>query len=165
MLDRRWIAAHIPHQGSMCLLDTVLEWNAQQIVCEAVSHVAPDHPLHMHGRLGAAIGVEYAAQAMAVHGALLAPSDAAPTPGYLASVRNLTLHVDRIDDLTGPIRVRAERHLGDARLILYQFWIHHGQRCLLEGRASVVLAATPRPDDTDPGRNYLHPHGDADATQ
>ncbi|HAJ12631.1 MAG TPA: 3-hydroxylacyl-ACP dehydratase, partial [Comamonadaceae bacterium] len=28
MLDHRWIAAHIPHQGSMCLLDEVLTWDA-----------------------------------------------------------------------------------------------------------------------------------------
>ena len=126
----------------MCLLDAVLQWDAQRIVCEARSHTAPDHPLRADHRLGAAIGVEYAAQAMAVHGALLAPGNAAPEPGYLASVRALNLHVDRIDDLAGPIRVSAERLLGDTRLILYQFQLHHQQRCLLDGRASVVLGAT-----------------------
>lgn len=139
MLDRRWIAAHIPHTGRMCLLDSVLQWDAQHIVCEAVNHCAPDHPLRTSGRLGAAIGVEYAAQAMAVHAALLAPSDAGPGQGYLASVRNLNLHVDRIDDLADPIRVSAERVLGDARMVVYQFQIHHYQRCLLDGRASVVI--------------------------
>lgn len=140
MLDHHWIAAHIPHAGRMCLLDAVREWDAHQIVCEAVSHFAPDNPLRTHGRLGAAMGVEYAAQAMAVHGALLAPSDTAPRHGYLASIRNLNLHVDRIDDLPeGAIHVHAERVLGDARLVLYQFQIHHRQRCLLDGRASVVL--------------------------
>ena len=25
-LDHAWIAAHIPHQGSMCLLDVVADW-------------------------------------------------------------------------------------------------------------------------------------------
>ena len=141
MLDRHWIAAHIPHTGRMCLLDAVLDWDAQHIVCEAVSHVAPDHPLRAQGRLGAVIGVEYAAQAMAVHGALLAPSNATPMQGYLASIRSLNLHVDRIDDLPETIRVSAERLLGDARLILYQFQLHHRQRCLLDGRASVMLNA------------------------
>ncbi len=125
----------------MCLLDAVLEWDQQRIVCEALSHTASDHPLRAHDRLGAAIGVEYAAQAMAVHGALLAPENAAPGRGYLASVRALNLHVERIDNLTGPIRVSAERLLGDARLILYQFQVHHYQLCLLDGRATVVLDA------------------------
>ncbi|WP_236966253.1 3-hydroxylacyl-ACP dehydratase [Hydrogenophaga sp. SL48] len=125
----------------MCLLENVLEWNEQRIVCDALSHTDPLNPLRAADRLGAATGVEYAAQAMAVHGALLAKSDAAPTQGYLTSVRGLSLHVDRLDDLAGPLRVTAERLSGDARLILYQFHIHHGERCLIEGRASVVLDA------------------------
>ena len=88
-LDHGWIAAHIPHQGSMCLLDRVLEWSGQRIVCDALSHTDPLNPLRAAARLGAANGVEYAAQAMAVHGALLAPTGAAPTQGYLTSVRGL----------------------------------------------------------------------------
>jgi predicted hotdog family 3-hydroxylacyl-ACP dehydratase len=141
VLDRAWIAAHIPHQGSMCLLNAVLEWDEQRIVCEALSHTAPDNPLRAEGRLGAANGVEYAAQAMAVHGGLLASKDAPPTQGYLTSVRGLTLHENHLDHLPGPLRVSAERLSGDARLILYQFQIHHQDRCVLEGRASVVLDA------------------------
>jgi len=141
VLDRAWIAAHIPHQGTMCLLNAVLEWDEARIVCEAVSHTQPDNPLRAQGRLGAATGVEYAAQAMAVHGGLLAPADAEPTHGYLTSVRGLNLHTTRLDDVAGPLRVTAERLSGDARIILYQFQIHHGDRCLLDGRASVVLDA------------------------
>ena len=141
VLNHGWIAAHIPHRGSMCLLANVLEWSEQRIVCDALSHTDLLNPLRAAGRLGAATGVEYAAQAMAVHGALLAPTGAAPTQGYLTSVRGLSLHVDRLDDQTGPLRVTAERLSGDARLILYQFQLHHGERCLIEGRASVVLDA------------------------
>ena len=141
MLNHDWIASHIPHQGSMCLLHAVLEWNEQRIVCEATGHVAPEHPLRAQGRLGAAVGVEYAAQAMAVHGALLV-SEATPVKqGYLTSVRGLRLYVDRLDDLPGPIRVSAERLSGDARLVLYQFELEHRGVCLLAGRASVVLDA------------------------
>ncbi len=125
----------------MCLLENVLEWSEQRIACEALSHADPANPLRAGERLGAAVGVEYAAQAMAVHGALLAQSDAAPTQGYLTSVRGLALHVDRLDDLAGPLRITAERLSGDMRLILYQFHIHHGERCLIEGRVSVVLDA------------------------
>lgn len=123
----------------MCLLDAVLEWSEQGIVCQASSHTAVDNPLRAHGRLGAATGVEYAAQAMAAHGALLAPAQTGPTQGYLTSVRSLSLHVDRLDHLAGPLRVSAERLSGDTRLILYAFHIHHEERCLIEGRASVVL--------------------------
>lgn len=140
--DHDWIAAHIPHQGSMCLLHRVTEWDGQHIVCEALGHTDPDHPLRAAGRLGAAAGVEYAAQAMAVHGALLAPRDVPPTRGYLTSVRGLNLHTGRLDDVPGALRIEAERLSGDAQLILYRFAITAGERCLLDGRASVVLDAT-----------------------
>lgn len=141
MLDREWIAAHVPHQDRMCLLDVVLEWNEQRIVCQTNNHQAADHPLRSADRLGAVAGVEYAAQAMAVHGALLTNPIDPPSQGYLTSVRNLRLHVARLDDLTGPLKVSAERLSGDQRLVLYHFQLHHEGRCLLDGRASVVLDA------------------------
>ena len=141
VLNRDGIAARIPHQGSMCLLDAVTEWSADHIVCRALSHTDPANPLRAAGRLGAANGIEYAAQAMAVHGALVAGTDAAPRQGYLTSVRSVTLHAERLDDLPGPLSVRAERVSGDANNVLYRFTLHHGERCLLEGRAAVVLDA------------------------
>jgi predicted hotdog family 3-hydroxylacyl-ACP dehydratase len=140
-LNHDWIAARIPHQGDMCLLDAVTDWSAEHIVCRAVSHTDPAHPLRAAGRLGAANGIEYAAQAMAVHGALVAGADGAPRQGYLTSVRGVTLHVERLDDLDGPLEVRAERLSGDANNVLYRFTVGHGGRCLLEGRAAVVLDA------------------------
>ena len=141
MLNHDWIAAHIPHHGDMCLLDAVTEWSDAAIACRAVGHADPANPLRADGRLGAATGIEYAAQAMAVHGALLAATDAPPRQGYLTSVRSVTLHVDRLDDVAGPLDVRAERLSGDANHILYQFSVDQAGRCLLEGRATVVLDA------------------------
>src|SRR5256884_3247493 len=73
-LDRQWIEQHIAHKGRMCLLDEVLSWDAARIRCRSATHRSADNPLRLHGRLGAACGIEYAAQAMAVHGALIAAS-------------------------------------------------------------------------------------------
>jgi predicted hotdog family 3-hydroxylacyl-ACP dehydratase len=140
-LDRAWIAARIPHQGSMCLLDSVLEYDAQHVRCTAVSHCSPDNPLRSHGRLAAACGIEYAAQAMAVHGALLSAADAAPRPGYLASVRNTVLHVGRLDDIDAALTVEATRVTGDSATVLYDFSLLAEGRLLLEGRAAIVLNA------------------------
>jgi predicted hotdog family 3-hydroxylacyl-ACP dehydratase len=141
VLDHAWIAAHIPHQGSMCLLDAVHEWSESAITCRAINHNDPANPLRAEGRLGAANGIEYAAQAMAIHGALLANVDDQPRQGYLTSVRSVSLHVPRLDDLPGELVVQAERLSGDANNILYQFSLSHEGRCLLEGRAAVVLDA------------------------
>ena len=146
-LNRAEIERRIPHQGRMCLLDAVLAWNHDLISCQASSHLAADHPLRAHGRLGAACGVEYAAQAMAVHGALVAESDASrggnspPHAGYLASLRGVTLHVERLDTVQGPLTVRAERIAGDANTVLYSFAVENGIQTLLSGRAVVVLDA------------------------
>lgn len=143
MLDRAAIAARIPHQGRMCLLDAVLAWDSGQIHCRASSHRQPDNPLRAAERLGAACGIEYAAQAMAVHGALLAPEGAPPRPGYLASVRSVQLAVDRLDDLPQDLDIVAERLSGDEHNILYHFRVEHAGDLLLSGRAAVMLVAQP----------------------
>src|SRR5262250_1492609 len=90
-LDHAWIEQHIPHKGRMCLLDEVLSWDAARIRCRSGSHRAADNPLRAHGRLGAACGIEYAAQAMAVHGALVAASD--PLASTMA--RSVRRSIDR----------------------------------------------------------------------
>jgi predicted hotdog family 3-hydroxylacyl-ACP dehydratase len=136
--DHAWIAAHIPHHGSMCLLDRVVDHDAQRVRCIACSHRSPDNPLRSHGRLAAACGIEYAAQAMAVHGALLADGTE-PRPGFLASVRGTVLHVGRLDDIAQDLDVEAVRVTGDRSTVLYDFTIHAGGRLLVEGRAAIVL--------------------------
>lgn len=146
-LDHAWIARHIPHQGSMCLLDRVEAWDQQRIQCCASSHRAADNPLSADGRLGAACGIEYAAQAMAVHGALMAPPDSTrPRVGYLVSVRGTQLHVSRLDDIAADLLVEANCITRSENNILYQFNVSAAGRLLLEGRAAVVLntdALTP----------------------
>lgn len=139
-LDHRWIAAHIPHQGPMCLLEEVLTWDAVRIRCRAVSHRLASNPLRAGGRLGAACGVEYAGQAMAVHGAIMAAvAGVRAPPGYLASLRSLVLHVTRLDDLPEDLIASAERLAGDEGTALYQFAVSSAGRELLSGRASIVF--------------------------
>jgi predicted hotdog family 3-hydroxylacyl-ACP dehydratase len=145
LFDHAWIAAHIPHHGSMCLLDSVVAHDAQRVRCIARSHRSSDNPLRAHGRLAAACGIEYAAQAMAVHGALLA-AGAEPRPGFLASVRGAVLHVGRLDDIEQELTVDAVRVTGDSGTVLYDFTLHAGDRLLVEGRAAIVLdVAMPGP--------------------
>jgi len=141
-LDHAWIARHIPHQGSMCLLDHVEAWDQQRIECRAISHRAADNPLRAYGRLGAACGIEYAAQAMAVHGALLAPPDSPRARvGYLVSVRGAQLHVPRLDDIEADLLVEATCITRNDNNILYQFSVSAAGRLLLDGRAAVVIDA------------------------
>jgi predicted hotdog family 3-hydroxylacyl-ACP dehydratase len=138
-LDRTWLLAHLPHQGPMCLLDQIAAWDTGSIRCTATSHRDQDNPLRAHGQLGAACGIEYAAQAMAAHGALLAVPGAAPRVGYLTSARGVELHVSRLDDIATDLIVEAERISGDHNTLLYGFHISAGEQLLLSGRIVVVL--------------------------
>ena len=152
-LDRVWIEHHIPHRGRMCLLDEVLQWDLAEIRCRASSHRLPDNPLRAHGRLGAACGVEYAGQAMAVHGAIVAAlTGTEARVGYLTSVRNLVLKVSRLDDLRETLLVTAQRLAGDEGSALYEFELASGGRELLSGRAGVVFGplCPPRPQGARP---------------
>lgn len=143
-LDHAGIAARIPHSGRMCLLDEMLSWSPAEIVCSATSHSAADHPLRVAGGLLAPVAIEYASQAMALHGTLCAAPGSAPTPGYLAAVRSVHLHVPRLDDVPGVLRITATRLAGDAGQALYAFALHDARDALLvDGRATVILNALP----------------------
>jgi predicted hotdog family 3-hydroxylacyl-ACP dehydratase len=160
-LNRAWIEARIPHQGRMCLLDEVLEWSAQRIRCRTATHRATDNPLRSHGRLGIACGIEYAAQAMALHGALAggAANGAAigaaigavdalaggpSRVGLLAGVRDVRFSVLQLDDIESDLICEATHVAGDSLTALYEFALRDRDRSLLSGRASVILDAGGR---------------------
>jgi predicted hotdog family 3-hydroxylacyl-ACP dehydratase len=149
MLDRAWIAAHIPHQGSMCLLDRVAEWSPERIRCTSGSHRRLDNPLRADGRLGSVCGIEYAAQAMAVHGVLATATATAgpPRQGYLTSMRGVDLFADRLDDIDADLDIEAERLSGDDNTVLYRFEVRAAGRLLLGGRAAVILDAAARKEN------------------
>ena len=172
-LGHAGIAARVPHAAAMCLLDALLRWDSDEIECRITGHADAAHPLRDRGvepcnvtagatagahthhgtaadhGLPATCAIEYAAQAMALHASLHATSKrgagAAPTPGFLASARDVRLHVPRIDTAPGPLRVLARRQAGDDRQAMYRFVLHDATGALLvEGRATVVLN-TPLP--------------------
>ena len=157
-LDRIWIERNIPHQGRMCLLDEVMEWDAQHIRCRSSTHRLPDHPLRSQGRLGIACGIEYAAQAMAVHGALaggaLADSPGRAVAGFLAGLREVRLHVLRLDDVDTDLMCEALLVAGDHGSAVYEFAVRSEARRLLSGRATVVFDASRRLKAKDRVKKY-----------
>ena len=148
-LDRHWIEQNIPHHGRMRLLDEVTEWDAQHVRCRSGTHRLPNHPLRSNGRLGIACGIEYAAQTMAVHGALCGPAVAdgavagttRPAAGFLAGLRDVRLHVLRLDDIETDLICEAVLVAGDRSTALYEFALWSEAQRLLSGRATVVFDA------------------------
>jgi predicted hotdog family 3-hydroxylacyl-ACP dehydratase len=142
LIDKRGIAARIPHAGTMCLLDTVISWDKTMIACAAISHTDPDNPLRAGGCLPAIAGIEYAAQAMAMHGSLTGEG-ARPAAGYLASVRDVVCSVERLDLLQGAILVTAELLIAAGARVIYRFDLTCSGQSVLRGRAAVVIDAGP----------------------
>jgi predicted hotdog family 3-hydroxylacyl-ACP dehydratase len=134
------IAQLVPQRGPMCLLRSVERHDAERIVCHAVSHRDAGNPLRRGDRLPALAGIEYAAQALAAHCALLGGGAGR---GVLAGVREVALHVERLDDIEDPLQVRAERLVANGRHLLYAFTVEAGARVLVSGRVAVVLDAEP----------------------
>ncbi len=149
-LDKAGIESRIPHRGPMCLLERMTAWSQTRIACIAVNHRQLAHPLRTRSGLLASAAIEYAAQAMALHGALCAAgagTDA--SPGFLASARDVRLNAWRLDDLPAAMPdelvVTAERQAGDAQRILYAFTLGHAGREIASGRVAVVLNAALAP--------------------
>lgn len=139
------LRALIPHAGGMCLLERVLEWNADRIRLATTTHRSPTNPLRRGDRLHAIHLCEYGAQAMAVHGGLKARAEGTvAAPGFLVALRAVQLHVRRVDDLDGELIVTGDCLMAGAGSWQYSFSIEHAGRTIAEGRAAVM--AQPAPD-------------------
>lgn len=154
MLDKPHWAGLIPHQGNMCLLDTVVHWDEARIHARTASHARADNPLRRDGRLHALHLCEYGAQAMAVHGGLLAAAAGGrAAPGYLVALRDVHLARDCIDDLTGELDVHGERLLATEQSWQYAFRVEHAGMLIARGRAAVMTQpaiADPRAEPSLP---------------
>jgi predicted hotdog family 3-hydroxylacyl-ACP dehydratase len=140
VIGREEIQSLIPHQGTMCLWDEVVEWGAAHIRLRARNHRDPAHPLRSKGRLHAVHLCEYGAQAMAVHGGLrAAATGGCARPGVLVALRGVILQVERIDDLAGDLECEAQPLAETPDSQQYAFRITHNGELIAEGRAAVML--------------------------
>jgi len=140
MLDKTDWAHLIPHAGTMCLLDAVLTWGERSIHAISEGHARADNPLRGEHGLHAVHLAEYGAQAMAVHGALLARARGSETvrPGMLVSLRDVQLFDEYVDRLDGHLDVHAECLYADDGGAQYAFRVEHRGRLLASGRAAVI---------------------------
>ncbi len=138
------ISSLLPHSGAMCLLERVEAWDEITIECRAISHRDPANPLRHQGQLPVQAGIEYLAQAMAIHGTLCEQRVGRPRMGYLAVLSRVDWYCSRLDDLPGELTVIAEKQAVSGGGYSYYFRLYHGQRLLLEGQAVVALQDNER---------------------
>jgi Predicted 3-hydroxylacyl-(acyl carrier protein) dehydratase len=138
LLDRAAIAQYLPHDGAMVLLDALHASDDDHIVCSADPH-RPGNPLREGGRLSAWCGIEYAAQAMALHGGLCAASPQTPRRGFLAVARDIVMTRPTLDGLPGELHIRADKLIADSGRSQYRFRIECDGQMIVSGRVTVVL--------------------------
>jgi len=138
MLGRAGIAARIPHAGAMCLLDRVIDWDGHHIQCEADRHRDADHPLRERGGLPVWAAIEYAAQAAAVHGALLLDT-ASPRAGVLGKLANVRPACEWLDRVASPLVIDATLLHSDRGGGIYAFEAHGDGAMLIGGRFTLMF--------------------------
>jgi predicted hotdog family 3-hydroxylacyl-ACP dehydratase len=145
MTDRTRIEALIPQQGAMCLIDRVDFQGGQRIICSTMQHLSATNPLRTPNGLSSLHGIEFAAQAMAAHGALTEPGDERPRVGLLLSARDCVFHRQRLDDIAGPLVIEAVQMGTSDQTRLYRFKVSAQGETVVEGRAAVMLRAGSSP--------------------
>jgi len=135
------MAELIPHQDAMCLLDGIEHWDDHHIVCRATSHRRRDNPLRDGSGLRAVCALEYGAQAIAAHAALLGrPGGHGAEAGALVAVRDLITTLSHLDEIAGVLTVRADIVLVHEQGLIYDVTVSGAGRILLSGRLSVMTS-------------------------
>ena len=86
--------------------------------------------------------IEYAAQATAAHGALVASATVKPKEGYLAGLKDITLYVDRLDNLENNLEIYAKRKISLNNSFVYDFSVSSGKISVADGRLFVIAKPT-----------------------
>ena len=139
IVERARIESLIPQQGAMCLIDRIEHRDGQRIICSTMRHRSPDNPLRARGILSSLHAIEFAAQAVAAHGGLVAVGKAPPRAGLLLSARDCRFIRSRLDDIDGPLAIEAVRIGDNGETQLYRFRVSAQDIVVAEGRTAVVL--------------------------
>lgn len=137
-LNSHAICELIPHTGTMCLLDTVIAWDEKSITCTAHSHRHPTNPLRNNQGLPMTALIEYGAQAMAVHGCLVATEQGiVMQEGYLAALRDAQFSQGLLSTIQCDIEIHAERLFVDGGNMIYLMRVTAAGQHLASARATV----------------------------
>lgn len=132
------IESRVPHAGAMVLLDEVVSHDETRITCRAHTGALTNHPLGRKGKLPASALAEYGAQAMAVHGSLLASAGAPPREGRLVALPKLEVGLAALE-APAELIVHAERVGGSAVGEVYEFRVLDDDTLLARGKATVMF--------------------------
>lgn len=136
------IASLLPHAGAMVMLESIDHFDDTRIVCSTTRHRAADNPMRggSGSRLRALCGIEFAAQAMALHGALRRSPPSALRHGRVAAVRDVVVHCRYLDAVEGPLVVECRLEAAAGNAYAYVFTLNGRGEVLLRGAATVMMS-------------------------
>ena len=131
----------VPHRPPMLLLDRVLSYDGQCVICETV--LGPDSPFVEGGFVPGVVGIEYMAQAIAA-GAGLSARDKGEGAriGFLLGCRKLTIAVDSFQ-VGDRLIVEARRTWGENHIGSFACTVQRGSEVLVEGSLTVYQGPLP----------------------
>jgi len=139
------IAEVVPHRPPMLLLDRVLAYDGERVICEVV--LEPDSPFVEKTERGAevpaVVGIEYMAQTIAAGAGLSARDKGEPARvGFLLGCRDLAIAVDsfRVGDR---LTIEARRTWGENELGSFACKVRRGDDVLVEGALTVYQGPLP----------------------
>jgi predicted hotdog family 3-hydroxylacyl-ACP dehydratase len=139
MLNKTALCGLMPHAGTMCLIDELIEWDQERILCRTRSHLSPENPLRNNNRLSAIHAAEYGAQAVGLHGGLMAQAAGdQPQAGLLVGLRGVKLHRPYLDQTDAALTIEAHRLLADRLNLLYAFTLILDHEPVAEGRVAII---------------------------
>jgi len=143
LLSKADIEAVIPHADGMCLLEKVVSYSQDEIICQTQSHLDESNPLKTDGQLSKMHLIEYGAQAIAIHGGLMerdssnTEADDEPRVGYIAMVKSVKW--GDFNPYTPFLEIKAIPLVADEMTKLYEFDVCDAeQHSVCSGRVMVV---------------------------
>jgi predicted hotdog family 3-hydroxylacyl-ACP dehydratase len=132
----------IPHEGPMVLLDRVLAHDEDATTCSIA--IADQLAFREDdGSVPVWFGIEYMAQCIAVHAALVlrAEGQVEPPRGFLVGARGVRFHVERFDPSQRLEATATRRWAGSRSLISFECALRDatGGKVLAEGRLNCFM--------------------------
>ncbi len=133
----------LAHGPSMRLVDEILEMSEEALKCRA--RVPSGSPLASESASPCVVGVEMAAQAVAMHRSLTDGGGGPPRQGYLVRVRDTKLRFARLP-VDEALHVSVQWRAAAPPLFLYDVTVDDGTMEYLSGTIGIYAEGRAEPD-------------------
>ena len=131
------VAHYLPHRPPMLLLDEIVEWAENHVVCRAV--LRPDCVFAVDGQVHASAMIEFVAQACALYVGLRPQEQGAPRMGMIMGCREMDFFVDSFA-VGEVLTIVATRVYGHQQVASFTGTVSRGDTLCASLQLSVVEA-------------------------